>query len=210
MVKQHKTRLVLALLAFALIVLFSMFGCKSKSEKPAQLDSIPAPVHDTLLLAQDTAYVEVPAPYEVIKDSIVYVEAKVDTAAILKMFNEKKTYKDTLRFDYGFITLTDTIMGNSIVSRTFLPKVKVPVKEKIRIVQEEPKSALYLGINGGLDKPNYVYTLGTSMLYLSPGNKMIYEIGIGVRNKTMDGTYGEFIPYIHGGAYWKINLNKKK
>jgi hypothetical protein len=139
----------------------------------------------------------------------VYVEAKVDTAAILKMFNEKRIHKDTLRFDYGFITVTDTIMGNAILSRQFVPKVKVPIKEKIRLVQEEPKSALYLGLNAGFDEPNYVYTLGSSMLYQTKG-KTIYEIGIGVRNRTMDGTYGVFVPYIRGGAYWKINFNKKK
>jgi hypothetical protein len=172
------------------------------------MDSIP-PIHDTLLLEQDTEYIPVPQPYEVIKDSIVYVEAKVDTAAILKMFDEKKIYKDTLRFNYGFITVTDTISGNTVISRKFVPNVKVPVKEKVRIVQEEPKSAFYLGINGGFDKPNYVYTLGTSILYQTP-QKTIYEIGIGVRNKTMDGTNGVFIPYIHGGAYWKINFKKEK
>ena len=202
----------LSLLAFVFILTYSITGCKhDNNTSQVKTDSIPtpAPIHDTLLLAQDTAYISIPEPYEVIKDSIVYVEAKVDTAAILKMFNEKRIHKDTLRFDYGFITVTDTIMGNTILSRQFIPKVKVPIKEKIRLVQEEPKSALYLGLNAGFDKPNYVYTLGSSMLYQTKG-KTIYEIGIGVRNRTMDGTYGVFVPYIRGGAYWKINFNKKK
>jgi len=196
--------LSLSLLAFT--------GCKySKKEKDKQVMSKiqPETIHDTLLLAQDTIYIETPVPYIVTKDSIIYVSNPIDTLAILKMFMDKKIFRDTLRFEYGYVAITDSVSGSSIVSRNFIPKFKVPVKERIQTVKEEPTSNFYLGLNGGFDKPNYMYSLGTSLLYQTP-NSRIYQIGIGVWNKTDDGVYGQFIPYIHGGVYWKLNLKTKK
>ena len=196
--------LSLSLLAFT--------GCKySKKEKDKQvIAKIPEePIHDTLLLKQDTVYIETPVPYPVTKDSIIYVTNPVDTLAILKMFVDKKIFRDTLKFEYGYIAIVDSVSGSSIVSRNFVPKFKVPVKEKIKTVMEEPTSNFYLGLNGGFDRPNYVYSLGTSLFYQTP-NKRIYEIGVGVWNRTEDGIYGQFIPYIHGGVYWKLNLKLKK
>jgi hypothetical protein len=39
-------------------------------------------------------------------------------------------------------------------------------------------------------------------------NDKIYEIGIGVRNRILDGNTGVFVPHIRGGVYWKLK-NKK-
>ncbi len=50
----------------------------------------PETIHDTLLLAQDTIYIETPVPYIVTKDSIIYVSNPIDTLAILKMFVDKE------------------------------------------------------------------------------------------------------------------------
>ena len=36
----------------------------------------------------------------------------------------------------------------------------------------------------------------------------ILQLGLGVNNKTTDGTTGGFTPYIRGGVYWKIKLRK--
>jgi hypothetical protein len=36
----------------------------------------------------------------------------------------------------------------------------------------------------------------------------LYQVGIGVANRTVDGVSGEFKPYIGGGVYWKIKLKK--
>jgi len=201
--------LQMAMLSLSLV---AFTGCKnSKEQKDKQIiESIkPEAIHDTLLLEQDTLYVEIPVPYTVIKDSIIYVNNPVDTFAILRMFAEKKIFRDTLRFDYGYIAITDSVSGGSIVSRNFIPKFKIPTKERIQTVKEDPTSNFYLGLNGGFDRPNYVYSLGTSLLYQTPGKK-IYEIGIGVWNRTEDGIYGQFVPYIHGGVFWKLNLKTKK
>jgi hypothetical protein len=36
----------------------------------------------------------------------------------------------------------------------------------------------------------------------------IYQLGLGVDNRTTDGTNGSFSPYIRGGVYWKIKFKK--
>jgi len=155
--------------------------------------------------------VEVQVPVEIIKERIEYreVEAKVDTAAILAIFLQKKSVIDTLKLEYGYIYLTDTLSGNSIVSRKFIPKIKVPSKEKIVYEEKEPEPSFYIGINSGLDKPNYVYNLGTSLFYQTPRSGM-YQVGIGVWNQTIDGINGKFVPYITGGYYWRINLKGRR
>ena len=129
------TFLQMIMLSLSLVV---FFGCKnSKEQKEKQIiESInPEVIHDTLLLEQDTLYVEILVPYPVIKDSIIYINNPVDTFEILRMFAEKKIFRDTLRFDYGYIAITDSVSGSSIVSRNFVPKFKVPTKEKIQTVK---------------------------------------------------------------------------
>jgi hypothetical protein len=145
-----------------------------------------------------------------VRDSLVYrdVQVAVDTLAILEMLNEKKVHRDTLKFEYGYLLVTDTIKGGSIVSRNYIAKLKLPqTKDKIRIVEAEPRSKYYIGTNFAFDQPNYVYSLGTSFLYETKNDK-IYEIGIGVRNRILDGNTGVFVPHIRGGVYWKLK-NKK-
>jgi hypothetical protein len=36
----------------------------------------------------------------------------------------------------------------------------------------------------------------------------IYQLGVGVDNRTTDGTNGTFSPYVRGGVYWKIKFKK--
>ena len=198
-----------------LFVIFSQlfYSCKNNSSprkiSQKERDSIGNKSEDTTFV-HDTLYVDNLVPFPVLKDTIIYKEipAVVDTLAILSIYNAKKVNIDTFKLDYGYITVVDTVSGSNILSRKYFPKIKVPIKERIQKIKEEPRGNLYLGLNGGLDKPNYVYSLGTSFLYQTPTNK-IYEIGIGVWNKTSNGIDGIFVPYIKGGVYWKINTKSK-
>jgi hypothetical protein len=204
------TKIVLLFIVFSQL----LYSCKNNSSprkiSEKERDSIGNKSADTTFI-HDTLYVDNPVPYPVLKDTIIYKEipAIVDTLAILSIYNAKKVKIDTLKLDYGYITVVDTISGSNILSRKYFPKIKVPIKEKIQKIKEEPRGNLYLGLNGGLDKPNYVYSLGTSFLYQTPQDK-IYELGIGVWNKTSNGIDGVFVPYIKGGVYWKINFKSKK
>lgn len=194
--------------------MISLSGCKyfrKDKEVPVQ-NQIPVndtiPVHDTVYLESE---VEVQVPIEIVKEITVYKEVpqEIDTASIVSIYLQKKLVMDTIKLDYGYISIVDTLSGNSIVSRKFFPKIKIPSKEKISYVEKDPEPSLYFGINGGLDRPNYVYSLGSSLFYQTPNSGM-YQIGVGVWNNTIDGKNGVFVPYVTGGYYWKINLKKKK
>ncbi len=201
---------------FFLILLSTITGfssCKNsqKQKMPTVESSIPAldtvAVHDTVYVETE---VEVQIPVEVIRENIVYkeVEKNVDTSAIISVYLQRKAILDTLKLDYGYVSVIDTLSGNSIVSRKFFPKIKVPTKEKIVYEEKDPEPSFYVGINAGLDKPNYVYNLGTSLFYQTPRSGM-YQVGIGVWNQTSDGINGKFTPYITGGYYWRINLKSR-
>lgn len=178
---------------------------------PTVESSIPA--SDTVAV-HDTVYVEVEVevPVEVVVIKEIEVEKQIpqiiDTSAIVSVYLQKKSFIDTLKFEQGYVSLVDTLSGNSIVSRKYFPKIKVQTKEKIVYEEKEPESSFYIGINGGLDKPNYVYNLGTSLFYQTPKSGM-YQVGIGVWNQTSDGINGKFTPYITGGYYWRINLKSR-
>lgn len=200
-----------------LILIISITGFSSceyfrKDKNPEVISKNPArdsiPVHDTVYVETE---VEVQVPVEIINERIEYreIEAKVDTAAIIAVYLQKRAFLDTLKMEYGYVSVIDTLSGNSIVSRKFFPKIKVPSKEKIVYQEKEPEPSFYVGINAGMDKPNYVYNLGTSLFYQTPTSGM-YQIGIGVWNQTEDGINGRFVPYITGGYYWRINLKGKK
>lgn len=210
-----RTRTIIVVLILVISQFF--YSCKNNSSPRKttgeEKDSIGNKSVDTTFI-HDTLYYELPVPFYVTRDSIIYrdviVNPAVDTLAILSIYNTKNVKIDTLKLEYGYIIMVDTISGNNIVSRKYFSKIKLPVRESIQKIKEEPRGNVYLGLNGGLDKPNYVYSLGTSLLYKTPGNK-IYEIGIGVWNQTTNGTDGVFIPYVRGGVYWEVNfLNKKK
>jgi hypothetical protein len=36
----------------------------------------------------------------------------------------------------------------------------------------------------------------------------MFHLGLGVANRTTDGTSGALAPYIGGGVYWKIRIKK--
>ena len=45
-------------------------------------------------------------------------------------------------------------------------------------------------------------------ILLNTKKDKIYNLGIGVANRVVDGTNGGLTPYINGGVYWKIRLKK--
>ena len=214
--KHDKPQLNTIVVVLILVISQFFYSCKNNSSprkiSGKERDSIGQKSVDTTFI-HDTLYLDLPIPFPVLKDTIIYrdvmIQPIIDTLAILNIYNAKKVKIDTLKLDYGYITVIDTVSGSDIISRKYFSKIKVPVKEKIQKIKEEPRGNLYLGLNGGLDKPNYVYSLGTSLLYKTPTDR-IYEVGFGVWNRTSNGIDGEFIPYIKGGVYCKIDFKSKK
>ena len=143
-------------------------------------------------------------------DTLVLKEmVNVDSAAILKDYLAKIVYKDTLTLDGGLgtIALTDTITKNRILGRTWDAKVKERIIKEELIVKEPAKAQLYYGLNAGFNKEDYVSAVGAGLILKTKKDK-IYQFGLGVNNRTTDGTNGSFSPYVGFGTYWKIKFKK--
>jgi len=147
--------------------------------------------------------------HETIVEKEVIIPAIVDTAALLKDYYSKVLYKDVLVLpdSLGTVAVTDTISQNKILGRTFNANVKQRTIKETMIVKELPKTKVFYGLEGGFNKADFVSSVGAGVLINTKKDK-IYQLGLGVNNKTTDGTTGAFSPYIRGGAYWKIKLKK--
>jgi hypothetical protein len=147
--------------------------------------------------------------HETIVEKEVIIPAVIDTMALLKDYYSKVLYKDTLVLpdSLGIVALNDTISQNKILGRTFNASVKQRTIKETTIVKELPKTKIFYGLEGGFNKADVVSSVGAGVLINTKKDK-IYQLGLGVNNKTTDGTTGAFSPYIRGGVYWKIKLKK--
>ena len=147
--------------------------------------------------------------HEVIVEKEVQIPAVVDTAALLKNYYSKVLYKDVLVLpdSLGTVAVTDTISQNKILGRTFDAKVRERTIKETTIVKELPKNQVYFGFDGGFNKADVVSHVGTGLILKTKRDK-IYQLGVGVANRTTDGTNGSLTPYIGGGVYWKIKFRK--
>jgi hypothetical protein len=147
--------------------------------------------------------------HETIVEKEVLIPAVIDTAALLKDYYSKVLYKDVLVLpdSLGTVAVTDTISQNRILGRTFNANVKQRTIKETTIVKELPKTKVFYGLEGGFNKADFVSSVGAGVLINTKKDK-IYQLGLGVDNRTTDGTNGSFSPYIRGGVYWKIKLRK--
>lgn len=167
------------------------------------------PVHDTIpqeveVEIEVPVTVEKPVPYAV-HDTI---QVNVDTNFIVNNYlNSKNIFTNTYKFDkkQGSITITDTISNNKIIGRKYITKI-TPRIDTLRI-PEPFKRKIYAGIETTFNKPDVVGSIGLGFLINSKSNK-IYQLGLGVTNRVVDGTNGGLTPYINAGVYWKIKLKK--
>jgi len=147
--------------------------------------------------------------HETIVEKEVRVPANVDTNAILKEYYTKVLYKDVLVLpdSLGTVAVTDTISQNKIFGRTFNANVKQRTIKETTIVKELPKNQVYFGFGGQFNKTDFINGLSTGVILKTKKDK-IYQVNVGVTNSTIDGTNGEFKPYVGAGVYWKIRLKK--
>jgi hypothetical protein len=145
--------------------------------------------------------------HETIKE--IVIPTIIDTQALLKDFFAKNIYKDTLQLpdSLGTIAMIDTITQNKILGRTFNASVKQRTIKETMIVKELPKTQVYYGLTGGFNKADVVSNVGAGLLIKTKKDK-IYNLGIGVANRVIDGTNGTLSPYIGAGVYWKIKFKK--
>jgi len=147
--------------------------------------------------------------HETIVEHEVKVPVNVDTNAILKEYYTKVLYKDVLVLpdSLGTVAVTDTISQNKILGRTFNASVKQRTIKETMIVKELPKNQVYFGFGGQFNKADLITGLSTGLILKTKKDK-IYQFNLGISNTTIDGTNGEFKPYVGAGVYWKIRLKK--
>jgi hypothetical protein len=147
--------------------------------------------------------------HETIVEKEVLIPAVIDTAALLKDYYSKVLYKDVLVLpdSLGTVSVIDTISQNKILGRTFNASVKQRTIKETTIVKELPKTKLFYGFEGGFNKADVVSHVGMGILVNTKKDR-IYNLGIGVANRVVDGTNGGLTPYINGGVYWKIRVKK--
>jgi hypothetical protein len=198
-----------------IILLFLVFlnpGGHLPNRTITKVDSVGYAVHDTISvdsLVEVEVEIEVPVEVEVEKRVEVPVLTPVDTAEILKVHFAKVQHKDVLVLpdNVGTVTIMDTISKNSIVNRKFISDIKQMIIKDTVYTKEPKKGQMYFGFNGGLSKPDVVSHLGTGIMYKTKEDK-IYHLGIGVANRILDGTTGQFTPYVDGGVYFKIKTRR--
>lgn len=167
------------------------------------------PVHDTI---PQEVEVEVEVPV-IVEKQVPYavhdtIQTIVDTNSIVNGYlNSMNIFTNTYKFDkkQGSITITDTISNNKLVGRKYITKI-TPKIDTLRI-PEPFKRKVYAGIESSFNKPDVVGSIGLGFLINSKSNK-IYQFGLGVNNRVVDGTNGQLTPYLRGGVYWKIKLKK--
>jgi hypothetical protein len=198
-----------------IILLFLVFlnpGGHLPNRTITKVDSVGYAVHDTISvdsLVEVEVEIEVPVEIEVEKRIEVPVLTPVDTAEILKVHFAKVQHKDVLVLpdNVGTVTIMDTISKNSIVNRKFISDIKQMIVKDTIYTKEPKKGQMYFGFNGSLSKPDVVSHLGTGIMYKTKEDK-IYHLGIGVANRILDGTTGQFTPYVDGGVYFKIKTRR--
>ena len=147
--------------------------------------------------------------HETIKHDTAIKLINVDTVALLHDYFAKNIYKDTLTLpdSLGTVAVTDTIYKNQLLGRTFNANVKQRTIKETTIVKELPKTKVFYGLEGGFNKADFVSSVGMGVLINTKKDKIL-QLGLGVNNKTTDGTTGGFTPYVRGGVYWKIKFKK--
>ena len=148
---------------------------------------------------------------DIYHDTTIYIPTliQVDTLEILKEFYTKTIKLDTIKLNnnQGFIYLIDSISKNNIISRQWSATIKPKIVREPSPEPPKVRNQVYVGFNGALSQNDWVNSLGTSVL-LKTKNDKIFQLGVGVANRTVDGISGGFTPFINGGVYWKIKLKK--
>jgi hypothetical protein len=123
----------------------------------------------------------------------------VDTLRILAEFYKSNIYKDTIKNDYGYIALTDTINQNKIAGRSASTRLSIPeITKTITLIDK--RNQVYLG--GGIWGSQKDFLSGIE-LNLSLKTKQDRIVGLGYQNLFNAGSFYK-LEYRH-----KISFKKK-
>lgn len=143
--------------------------------------------------------------HETFEIDTAFLPPVIDTQQILKDFFAKNVFKDTLILNdsLGYVFIIDTITKNKLLERSWTAKVKSRVIKEEKILKELPKNEFYLGVNGNLDKVDYLNSVGTGLIIKNKKDNII-QLNIGLSNKQLNNNSSKLTPYFGGGYYWKL------
>jgi len=195
-----------------ILIVICFFIQHNKSKKEIVIQKVPSEpelIHDTII--EEVIVYEPGETILKLKDTTIYVTTieKVDTSAILRDYLVFNKFTDTLKLsnNQGFVYLNQTVNENRIVDRKFSASIKP------KIVRETPpppppiRNQAFFGINGALSQEDWVNSIGLGLI-LKTKKDHLYQVNLGVANRTLDGVSGELRPYIGGGVYWKVKVKK--
>lgn len=139
-----------------------------------------------------------------VKDTIKW-NWVVDTAAILKDYFAKVVYNDTLRHEYGYVAIKDTISENRIQARQPVFNFHVPVVTITKTVEEEPHAKVFIGPDVFFNR-KFFSGAGGSLDLFTKKDKHI-GIGGGLQSMEFKLPSGEVIS--HTDWYGKVSMKFK-
>lgn len=195
---------LLIVILVLIIVVYQLRSCNTEPPKPKV---------ETKIEYRDVKVkvpVYVPKWKEKIKE--VYVEKKIDTAAVIADYYAKYKVIDTVYLQspdsskkyFGYGIITDVLNKNKIMERSLIWNYKIPHTFTTITIKETPRNQLYLGVSSGLNKSTFIDNISSGVI-LKNKRDNLYQLSLGLGNR--GGTIG---PFIQGGMYWKIRLKKPK
>jgi len=221
-----KTVIIMGLCVFLLLR-----NCSGDQDGTIDIVKVDGKKYELLDQKIDTVYIEktvevptyVPKYITKVETLEVEIPVDVDTTAILKEYFAKYQVVDTLNLTYdfpenvtdslgnkppsdlGYGILTDVITQNQIQSRDVNWFFKIPTVYNTTIVKDLPKNQFYYGFNIGMNKQDIFNSASGGLIWKTKKDRL-YQLNLGVQTTPDFGVS----PYVGGGMYWKINLNKKK
>lgn len=181
----YKNLIIVALLVIILMISKGLYTPNLKPIEIVKIDTFEV-VHDTTIYKPGK---------KIIKDTTIYdttyLQAKVDTGAILKDYFAKNVYKDTILFAEGSVSLVDTISQNKILGRIFKASVTQKIIKEVRELRTPPpppKAALYWGIMAIKQDEKFGY--GGGLMYKT-ANKGIFQLNYTNNKQIQVGYYSK-------------------
>ena len=206
--KKYKNLVIIAIiLALVLALFLKRCGNGGRGTTTIKIDTVYKEVKGdvTYVPVIDTIYhtrnVYVPTNPDLLIDTMYLPELiDVDTLAILKDYYAHVVYKDTLRNQYGYISVTDTISQNRIKSRQVKTALSIPEVTKTITLSQPKRAMIFLGgdILGNESDPLSGYNVNLSLK--TKQDRMI-EIGY---NQLFNDAH-----YYSLGVKWKISFRKQ-
>lgn len=207
---------VIVIVVLLLIIVFKECGNRPSPNTPPKTVKVDGKTYNVISDKKDT--IQLP-PLVTIKykkgkdihhDTTIYLpdtsKKPVDTVGIIKEYNAKNVYTDTLQLkdSAGYVVVKDTISQNKIQYRSWNAVVNRRLEKETLIVAEQPKTQVYVGLNSSLNQTDIINSVGAGFL-LKTKSDHIYQLGLGLSHQT---TNANLVPFIGVGMYWKIKLHK--